>query len=66
MANFKVNTHNFTLSTRLLGRSINYRRSESISILRRRRRRILTSSLKWMVEHCSRAPMSLCGFQVTD
>lgn len=25
-----------------------------------------TSSLKWIVEHCKRAPISLCGFHVTD
>lgn len=29
-------------------------------------RSALTSSLKWMVEHCSSVPISLCGFQVTE
>lgn len=27
---------------------------------------ILTSSLKWIVEHCNNVPINLCGFQVTD
>lgn len=27
---------------------------------------LLTSSLKWIVEHWSSAPISLCGFQVTE
>lgn len=27
---------------------------------------VLTSSLKWMVEHCNKVPINLCGFQVTE